>query len=133
MEFTIMETLRASTVEMWLHAVKQRFLDAAPIKCVGLDCEFTTLAINLISVLLSFNSRWRPRFWSSKYVGPIINRSCSRISWGTPPLDSAVRLSAMTCACCNHTEFKFRWCMTDGGTVMMKPENLIAFDGARNL
>jgi ribonuclease D len=29
-------------VEMWLHAVKQRFLDAAPIKCVGLDCEFTS-------------------------------------------------------------------------------------------
>jgi hypothetical protein len=42
MEFTITETLRASTVEMWLHAVKQRFLNAAPIKCVGLDCEFTT-------------------------------------------------------------------------------------------
>jgi hypothetical protein len=42
MEFTIMETLRASTVEMWLHAVKQRFLNAAPIKCVGLDCELTT-------------------------------------------------------------------------------------------
>jgi ribonuclease D len=42
MEFTITETLRASMVEMWLHAVKQRFLDAAPIKCVGLDCEFTT-------------------------------------------------------------------------------------------
>jgi hypothetical protein len=42
MEFTIMETLRASMVEKWLHAVNQRFLDAAPIKCVGLDCEFTT-------------------------------------------------------------------------------------------
>jgi hypothetical protein len=42
MEFTIMETLRASMVEMWLHTVKQRFLEAAPIKCVGLDCEFTT-------------------------------------------------------------------------------------------
>jgi ribonuclease D len=42
MEFTITETLRASTVEMWLHAVNQRFLDAALIKCVGLDCEFTT-------------------------------------------------------------------------------------------
>jgi ribonuclease D len=42
MEFTITETLRASMVEMWLHAVKQRFLDAAPIKCVGLDCEFTS-------------------------------------------------------------------------------------------
>jgi hypothetical protein len=42
MEFTITETLRASTVEMWLHAVNQRFLNAAPIKYVGLDCEFTT-------------------------------------------------------------------------------------------
>jgi ribonuclease D len=42
MEFTITETLRASMVEMWLHAVKQRFLSAAPIKCVGLDCEFTS-------------------------------------------------------------------------------------------
>jgi hypothetical protein len=41
-EFTITETLRASTVEMWLHVVNQRFLDAAPIKCVGLDYEFTT-------------------------------------------------------------------------------------------
>jgi hypothetical protein len=28
-------------VDMWIHAVKQRFLDATPIKCVGLDCEFT--------------------------------------------------------------------------------------------
>jgi ribonuclease D len=42
MEFTITETLRASMVEMWLHAVKQRFLDAAPIKCVGMDCEFSS-------------------------------------------------------------------------------------------
>jgi hypothetical protein len=28
----------------------------------------------------SFNSRRRPRFWSSRYVGPIMCRSCSRIS-----------------------------------------------------
>jgi hypothetical protein len=42
MEFTITETLHASMVEMWLRAVKQRFLDAAPIKCVGLDYEFTS-------------------------------------------------------------------------------------------
>jgi hypothetical protein len=42
MHFTITETLRASMVEMWIRAVKQRFLDAAPIKCVGLDCEFTS-------------------------------------------------------------------------------------------
>jgi hypothetical protein len=42
MNFTVTETLRASRVEKWICAVKQRFLDAAPIKCVGLDCEFTT-------------------------------------------------------------------------------------------
>jgi hypothetical protein len=29
-------------VEKWIHAVKRRFLNDAPIKCVGLDCEFTT-------------------------------------------------------------------------------------------
>jgi hypothetical protein len=29
-------------VEMWIRVVKQRFLDAAPIKSVGLNCEFTS-------------------------------------------------------------------------------------------
>jgi hypothetical protein len=42
MHFTITETLRASMEEMWIRAVKQWFLNAAPIKCVGLDCEFTS-------------------------------------------------------------------------------------------
>jgi hypothetical protein len=42
MHFTIAETLCASMVEMWICAIKQRFLDAAPIKCVDLDCEFTS-------------------------------------------------------------------------------------------
>jgi hypothetical protein len=42
MEFTITETLCASMVEMWLRTVKQWFLDAALIKCVGLDYEFTS-------------------------------------------------------------------------------------------
>jgi hypothetical protein len=42
MEFTMMETLRASMVEMWIRAVKQWFLDDALIKCVHLDCEFTS-------------------------------------------------------------------------------------------
>jgi hypothetical protein len=42
MYFTITETLCASMVEMWIRAVKQRFLDAALIKCAGLDCEFTS-------------------------------------------------------------------------------------------
>jgi hypothetical protein len=41
MHFTVTETLRASRVEKWIRAVKQQFLDAAPIKCVGLDCERT--------------------------------------------------------------------------------------------
>ncbi|XP_051190223.1 uncharacterized protein [Lolium perenne] len=41
MHFKITVTLRASTVERWICAVKMDFLDAAPIKCVGLDCEFT--------------------------------------------------------------------------------------------
>jgi hypothetical protein len=41
MHFTVTETLRASRVEKWIRAVKQQFLDTAPIKCVGLDCEFT--------------------------------------------------------------------------------------------
>jgi hypothetical protein len=41
MHFTVTETLRASRVEKGIRAVKQQFLDAAPIKCVGLDCEFT--------------------------------------------------------------------------------------------
>jgi hypothetical protein len=80
MEFTITETLCASTVEMWLHDVNQRFLDAAPIKCVGLTASSPPLAISLISVPLSFNSRWCPRFCSSKYVGPIMCRSWSGIS-----------------------------------------------------
>jgi hypothetical protein len=42
MNFTIMETLRTSRVEKWVRAIKRRFLNAALIKCVGLDCEFTT-------------------------------------------------------------------------------------------
>jgi ribonuclease D len=29
-------------VEKWIRAIKRWFLDATPIKCVGLDCEFTT-------------------------------------------------------------------------------------------
>jgi hypothetical protein len=35
MNFTVTETLRASRVEKWIRAVKQRFLDATPTKCVG--------------------------------------------------------------------------------------------------
>ncbi|XP_051221423.1 uncharacterized protein [Lolium perenne] len=39
--FKITYTLRAKRVERWIRAVKRDFLDAAEIKVVGLDCEFT--------------------------------------------------------------------------------------------
>ncbi|XP_051206202.1 uncharacterized protein [Lolium perenne] len=41
MYFKITVTLRASRVEKWIRAVKRDFLDATPIKFVGLDYEFT--------------------------------------------------------------------------------------------
>jgi hypothetical protein len=40
MDFKVMKILRASRVEKWIRAVKE-FLDAIPIKCVGMDSEFT--------------------------------------------------------------------------------------------
>jgi hypothetical protein len=72
MNFTITETLCASRVEKWIRAVKQRFLDAAPIKCVGLDCEFTTphdkvnqraavLQLSVASEVLIFQIYWANR------------------------------------------------------------------------
>ncbi|KAK1580666.1 hypothetical protein QYE76_068625 [Lolium multiflorum] len=41
MNFKVTYTLRAKMVERWIRAVKRDFLDAAEIKVVGLDCEFT--------------------------------------------------------------------------------------------
>jgi ribonuclease D len=71
MNFTITETLRASRVEKWIHAVKQRFLDAAPTKCVGLDYEFTSpredrqraavLQLSMASEVLIFQICWANR------------------------------------------------------------------------
>ncbi|CAM0913732.1 unnamed protein product [Alopecurus aequalis] len=40
MDFNVKVTLRASTVESWIRNVKELYLDAAPIKCMGLDYEF---------------------------------------------------------------------------------------------
>jgi hypothetical protein len=71
MNFTVTETLRASRMEKWIRAVKQRFLDAAPIKCVGLDCEFTSphedrqrvavLQLSVASEVLIFQICWANR------------------------------------------------------------------------
>jgi hypothetical protein len=55
MNFTITETLRASRVEKWIRAVKRRFLDDAPTKCVGLDSEFTTHVVPQRVVVLQLS------------------------------------------------------------------------------
>ena len=41
MSFYVTFTLRAARVEWCIRQVKEQYLDAAPIKCVGLDCEYT--------------------------------------------------------------------------------------------
>ncbi|XP_051211746.1 uncharacterized protein [Lolium perenne] len=41
MSFKVTVPLRARRVEKWIRTVKRDYLDNAPIKCVGLDCEFT--------------------------------------------------------------------------------------------
>jgi hypothetical protein len=40
MFFKVTFSLSAARVEMWICKVKQQFLIAAPIKCVGLDYEY---------------------------------------------------------------------------------------------
>ena len=40
MNFKVVVTLHASTVERWIRDVRH-YLDAASMKIVGLDCEFT--------------------------------------------------------------------------------------------
>lgn len=47
MNFQVVVTLRGSTVAIWIHDVKTRYLDAAPMKIVGLDCEFTDAAVGM--------------------------------------------------------------------------------------
>ncbi|CAM0913821.1 unnamed protein product [Alopecurus aequalis] len=44
MDFKVVVPLRTSTVESWIRDVKSRHLDAARMKIVGLDCEFTDYA-----------------------------------------------------------------------------------------
>ncbi|XP_051229316.1 uncharacterized protein [Lolium perenne] len=41
MSFKITVALRARRVEKWIRALKRDYLDNPPIKCVGLECEFT--------------------------------------------------------------------------------------------
>ncbi|KAK1678553.1 hypothetical protein QYE76_039401 [Lolium multiflorum] len=41
MSFKVTVMLRARRVEKWIKCGKMDYLDNAPIKCIGLDCEFT--------------------------------------------------------------------------------------------
>ncbi|XP_051201617.1 uncharacterized protein [Lolium perenne] len=47
MSFKVTYTVRASRAERRICEVKEKFLDAAPIKCIGLDCEFTDTVKNI--------------------------------------------------------------------------------------
>jgi hypothetical protein len=86
MNFTIMETLRASRVEKWIRAIKQRFLDTTPIKCVGLDCEFTTHEVPQRAAVLQL----------SVASEILIFQICKA---KTPPSNFVVPLSTMICVC----------------------------------
>jgi hypothetical protein len=91
MNFTVTKTLRASRVEKWIRTVKQRFLDAAPIKCVGLDCEFTSpredrhnqraaiLQLSVASEALVFQICWTNRVPQllKEFLKDITIRFCS--------------------------------------------------------
>ena len=59
MSLKVTYTLRAARVEKWIRDVKEKFLDAAPIKCVGLDCEFTDAVKNVRQADLPFEQRQR--------------------------------------------------------------------------
>ena len=59
MFFRVTFTLRAARVEKWIHHVKREFLDAAPIKCVGLDCEYTDAKKNVSQKLISPKEKQR--------------------------------------------------------------------------
>ena len=58
MRFKVVVTLRASTVERWIRDVRRRYVDAAPIKIVGLDCEVTDATPEEFSMPPSCNSPW---------------------------------------------------------------------------
>jgi hypothetical protein len=78
MNFTIMETLRASRVEKWIRTVKRRFLDATLIKCVGLDCEFTTHEVPQRAAILQLSVA--SEILISRFIRPIACRNYSRTS-----------------------------------------------------
>jgi len=77
MDFKVTYTLHAATVENWIRRIKEKLLDAAPVKCDGLDYEYTdavrkarqrNLAPEQRQATPSCNFLWRTRLLSSRYV-----------------------------------------------------------------
>ena len=59
MYFTVTFTRPAARVEKWIRCVKEMFLVNAPVKCVGLDCEYTTAPKNVKQKYLPAEKRRR--------------------------------------------------------------------------
>ena len=59
MSFNIRFTHRALRVEGWINRVKDWYLDKAPVKVVGLDCEFTDTPRNTSQHKLPYEKRQR--------------------------------------------------------------------------
>jgi hypothetical protein len=47
MDFLATFTHHASRVEMWIRYVKEKFLNTAPVKCVGVGCKFSDAPRNV--------------------------------------------------------------------------------------
>jgi hypothetical protein len=47
MSFKVTFTLRAWKMEKWIKVIWEKFLDNAPIMCVGLDVEYTDMVSNV--------------------------------------------------------------------------------------
>jgi hypothetical protein len=97
MNFTITETLRASRVEKWIRSVKRRFLNAAPIKCVGLDCEFTTHEVPQLAAVLQLSVATEILIFQICHANRVPHQLKEFLKDTT--IKFLVRLSLMICAC----------------------------------
>jgi predicted transcriptional regulator len=68
MSFKVTYTLRASRAKRWIHEVKEKFLDAAPIKCIRLDYEFAEAVKNIKQADLPLEQRQLPPFAALRHI-----------------------------------------------------------------
>jgi hypothetical protein len=57
--FKVTFTLHGARVEKWIRQIQGKILDNAPIKCVGLDVEYTDAVTNVKQRNLSLKQRQR--------------------------------------------------------------------------